>query len=415
MTTVWFEDVPVATLQETDGIIELVYDPAWRARPAAFPVSLTMPLSRERHPQTAILPWLANLLPETNLVAIGQAIGVAPQDVLGLLLAIGRDTAGALAIGRPRTGADRFRVIERDRDLERIIDELPKKPFLVGEAGVSMSLAGAQEKLAVAIVDGRIAVPLDGTPSTHILKPDNRRLKGSVQNEAFCLTLARSIGLETASVTTGRAGSRSYLLVERYDRMATPRGIGRIHQEDFAQLLGVLPKDKYEFGGLGRRTGPGLQAIFAVAAEQLSPGARLGLLDRLVFNVIACNTDAHVKNYSILIGAGGTAKLAPLYDVLCGEVWPTITRSLPQAIAGKRDATALHGADWRAFATEVGLGATRTIERVEELCGAVEVRAGAARDLVAGLPAGGNAILDRVSRLVVKRAGRLRRQLSNSA
>jgi len=411
MTTIWFENVPVATLKESAGAIELVYEPTWRARPAAFPVSLTMPLSRERHPHAVVLPWLANLLPEAHLIAIGQAIGVAPQDILGLLLAMGRDTAGALAIGRPRTGADRFRVIERERDLERIIDELPQKPFLIGEAGVSMSLAGAQEKLTVALADGRIAVPLDGTPSTHILKPDIRRLKGSVQNEAFCLTLARLIGLEAAAVTTGRVGARSYLMVERYDRMATPHGVGRIHQEDFAQLLGVLPKDKYEFGGLGRRIGPGLKAIFAIAAEQLSPGARLGLLDRLVFNVIACNTDAHVKNYSVLIGSGGTAKLAPLYDVLCGEVWPTITRSLPQAIAGKRDATALHGADWRIFANEVGLGATHTIDRVAELCDAVEKQAGEARDQVASMPAGGNEILDRVCRLVLKRAGRLKRQL----
>lgn len=208
MTTIWFENVPVATLQESAGAIELVYEPTWRARPTAFPVSLTMPLSRERHPHAVVLPWLANLLPEAHLIAIGQAIGVAPQDILGLLLAMGRDTAGALAIGRPRTGADRFRVIERERDLERIIDELPQKPFLVGEAGVSMSLAGAQEKLTVALADGRIAVPLDGTPSTHILKPDIRRLKGSVQNEAFCLTLARLIGLEAAAVSRASRSAR---------------------------------------------------------------------------------------------------------------------------------------------------------------------------------------------------------------
>ncbi len=70
------------------------------------------------------------------------------------------------------------------------MNELPAKPFLVGERGVSMSLAGVQEKLPVYVDgEGRFSIPIEGTPSTHILKPDTKRLAGSVENEAFCLAL----------------------------------------------------------------------------------------------------------------------------------------------------------------------------------------------------------------------------------
>jgi hypothetical protein len=104
-----------------------------------------------------------------------------------------------------------------------------------------MSLAGVQDKLPVYLdQDGRIGIPLDGTPSTHILKPDIKRLAGSVTNEAFCMTLAKLCGLGAAEVTLGRAGKRDYFLVRRYDRVSDGQGIiRRIHQEDFCQLLGL--------------------------------------------------------------------------------------------------------------------------------------------------------------------------------
>lgn len=114
------------------------------------------------------------------------------QDAIGLLERIGRDVAGAASVGRTRPG-DRpdYRRVGSAADLERLIEELPRRPFLAGEEGVSLSLAGAQEKLPVAVVDGTIAIPLAGTPSTHILKPDNRHLYGSVHNEALYPVVAR--------------------------------------------------------------------------------------------------------------------------------------------------------------------------------------------------------------------------------
>jgi serine/threonine-protein kinase HipA len=411
---VFYENTRMASVRSVEGRTTLVYEPSWRERKAAFPVSLSMPLSRETHDDKAIMPWLANLLPESHLHQIGQMVGVHAQDVLGILSSMGRDTAGALSLKLPQGSGGRNVAVGTEADLERLIDGLPERPFLAGAEGVSMSLAGAQDKIAVTVEAGRICIPVDGMPSTHILKPDIPKLKGSVQNEAFCGILATMCGIEAAKVSTGRAGKRSYLLVERYDRMVDARGkVRRIHQEDLAQVLGYFPVQKYEVPPPGSMygAGPGLKAMFKAVGDSVSPGERLRLLDAVVFNVLVCNTDSHAKNYSLMIGSGGRAKLAPLYDIMCGEVWPTITKRMAQRIGGKAEGLHLHASDWRHFAVEVGLNPSATVRRVAEMAALVRERAPAARDAVAGLPAGGNQILDNVLHQVLKRVRRIESQL----
>ncbi|MEH0069262.1 HipA N-terminal domain-containing protein [Pannonibacter sp. Pt2-lr] len=99
MTAIFYENLPVAQLR-FDGEWQLDYEPGWEARRAAFPVSLTMPLRSGPVEAARLLPWLANLLPETHLAEIGQKLKVSPQDIVGLLSHIGRDTAGALPSAR---------------------------------------------------------------------------------------------------------------------------------------------------------------------------------------------------------------------------------------------------------------------------------------------------------------------------
>lgn len=413
MPDIYFDRLKVATVAVVNERVQMRYDTHWVTRRGAFPISLSMPLGPDPVDHDRIIPWLANLLPESHLSEIGQQIGVAPQDILGLLEHIGRDTAGALAIGTPRPPGDEFRSIPRDADLERIINELPRKPFLVGDDGVSMSLAGVQDKLPVSLVDRKLAIPLNGTPSTHIIKPDSDRLPGNVHNEAFCLKLAELIGLDTAKATTGRAGKRLYLLVERYDRTKWPNGhVTRVHQEDFCQLLGYFPSSKYEFTSATVRGGPGLKALFDGAARFIQPGARLPLMDAVIYNILICNVDAHAKNYSILIGAGGSAKLAPLYDLMCGEIYPKVTKRLSQAVNGRKEGIHIYGSDWQQLAKQVSLSPARTLRRVEELCELVTANADAAKDAIASSVAGPHQMLDRVVFEVKKRVKRIRNQLS---
>lgn len=412
MIPVFYDAIPIAHLDDRDGV-SLVYEPDWVARRAAFPLSLTMPLSGRPYAADRVLPWLANLLPEAHLTELGLMLKVAPQDVLGLLMRLGRDTAGAFSFGEPRRSGNHFRIVPDDAALERIIEDLPERPFLAGDSGVSMSLAGVQDKLPVYVTpNGQIAIPLDGTPSTHILKPDIRRLAGSVQNEAFCMVLANLCGLSAAEVSTGRAGKRSYLLVTRYDRLMDASGIvRRIHQEDFCQLLGLLPAAKYQRTGLGARGGANLKAMFAALSDLVSPAERLNLLDGVVFNVLVGNSDLHAKNYSILIGAGGTAKLAPLYDVMCAMIYRNVDQSLPQMIGARTNPNEIHGDDWRMLSSAIGLSAAATLARVGELAAKVEANVSDAVERVEAMSAGGHDVLGRARHAIGKRCQRILRQI----
>jgi serine/threonine-protein kinase HipA len=402
---VYFEEHLVGEVHEDAAGPRFVYASSWTNARHAFPISITMPLDEHGVESARFLTWASNLLPEAEqLAVISRQLGVAQTDVLALLEAIGRDTAGALSFGAPGlTGTQSWQRIATDDDLERIIEELPRKPFLAGDDGVSMSLAGVQIKLAVACdADGHLYIPLDGSPSTHILKPDSDRLHGSVQNEAWCLTLARHCGLTVPPVTTGVAGDRQYFLIPRYDRLSDGMNWHRLHQEDFCQALGKPPSAKYERNRTGIR-GPTIADMMNLVRRQaLAPDA-LRLFDAFVFNVLACNTDAHAKNYSILIPAGSRVRTAPLYDVMCAEVFDGVTRNLAQTVADKNRGDYLKRRHWLRLAAACGLGAAPTIRRVRTLANRVLANVVRARMDVEAMPAGGDATLPMIVDAVTAR------------
>ncbi len=388
---IWYEHTRVATIG--DGPV-LRYEPDWLAASYSFPISLRMPLGPAEVPAETLIPWLQNLLPESGpLDTIGRTLGVARGDILGLLERIGRDTAGALTIGPHEPGeTPGYREVPDDDALVRIIDSLPARPFLTGEEGVSMSLAGAQDKLPVAAIGGRIAIPVHGAPSTHILKPDNPRLDGSVQNEALCLTLARMCGLRTADVTTQTAGTRSYLLVTRYDRVPASPFWHRRHQEDFCQALGRPPSAKYQHNQIGT-PGPSLKDFFGLARDRMTGADTLRLLDAVIFNVLTGNVDSHAKNYSMLVDRS-SFQFAPLYDLMCGATWEGITLNHAQDIGGQRRGLHIHARHWQRMAAECGLNATATTRRVVRMADTILARLDRAIAAVRALPAGDHYVLN---------------------
>jgi serine/threonine-protein kinase HipA len=409
---VYFEQRLIGTIHVDRSGPSFNYDSGWIGLRGAFPISITMPLQSERFAPDTFLPWAANLLPESEqLRTVGQLLGMARSDVIGLLSAIGGDTAGALSFGQAgRASSVQWRPVSNPEELERLIEDLPNKPFLVGEEGVSMSLAGVQSKVAVAVdTEGRIFIPMNGSPSTHILKPDSPRLPGGVQNEAFCLTLAKRMRITTPKVTTGRAGKRTYLLVERYDRTDTGGRCRRLHQEDYCQALGKPPSAKYESNQTGIR-GPTLQDMFDLTRRHMPPTEIVRLLDMVIFNVLVCNSDAHAKNYSIIIRAG-KASLAPMYDIMCGEVWKNVTKNLAQKIAGMSRGDQLKRAHWQQFARECGLNPKQVIDRIDTLAKLAIAEVELSVSEVAAMPAANHAILDATRRAVERRARRLLIQL----
>ena len=128
-----------------------------------------------------------------------------------------------------------------------------------------MSLAGAQTKLAVALNEaGCISIPMNGSPSTHILKPDVPRLCSSVHNEAFSLTLARRIKLATPNITTGWAGNRIYLPAQTI-RPKVPSAAAGVActRRTIVRRLGGRDRAKYESNKTGI-DGPTLKEMFAL-------------------------------------------------------------------------------------------------------------------------------------------------------
>lgn len=392
MPKVYADGVIVGAIENLSGGTAFVYDEAWQSSAARFPLSLSMPLSAKEWSSDVILPWLMNLLPEgAPLRALTRALGASAEDVLALITASGGDLAGALSIRAP-TGSARTEPIKGAAELERILNELPAKPFLVGEEGVAMSLAGAQEKLPVVFENGALGIPINGAASTHILKPDNANLPGSVQNEALCMQLARRCGLNVAEVTTGIAGNRSYLLVTRYDRIRKEGAVRRIHQEDFCQALGRPPGAKYEHNQTGI-PGPSLAEMFAVIREHMTARDTNRFLDAVIFNIAIGNVDSHAKNYSILLQAG-RVELAPLYDLMSGLAWAGITENHAQSVGGQRRGRYIFKRHWQRLAEAAGLSAPAVLRRVGLLCDRIASELPGAREDVIAMPAGKGVLMD---------------------
>jgi serine/threonine-protein kinase HipA len=350
--------------------IEFYYARSWLAAQASFPISTLMPLGDQIYGPDLVYPWLLNLLPEGSaLKAVGAILKVDEQDVVGMLKEMGADLPGALSIPLTSIGAaprPRYHRLS-EVELADILRKLPQRPLLVGEDGVHMSLAGAQDKLAVAVDrNGAIALPLDGAASTHILKPANKYFHSAVANEAFCLRLARAIGMSAARVEVGKAEDIEYLLVERYDRRKSPEGLRRVHQEDLCQATATPPYLKYEWNANVAQPGPGIRSCMDALGTTRRPANKIRFFEYMLFNVLCGNVDAHAKNYSILFD-GQTQVLAPLYDVMNGDIYEGVTKNLAMKIAGKQRGDHIHGRHWDRLAEENGLNGTLLRARVKAI------------------------------------------------
>jgi serine/threonine-protein kinase HipA len=250
---------------------------------------------------------------------------------------------------------------------------LPRRPLLAGEKGVRLSLAGAQDKVAVRVENGEICLPLGNAPSTHILKPGVDRFDGVVHNEAFCMRLAAAAGLPTAPVGIGNVQGFDYLLVERYDRHLpvhsdVAQAVERLHQEDFCQALGIVSEHKYQKEG-----GPSLkQCLGLIRNVSSAPVLDLrDLLDAVIFNWLVGNNDAHGKNFSLLYTGIGTkrieARLAPLYDIVCTVAYPELSNEMAMKIGDQYSSDRVTPEDFERLAEDTGLGKPLVKRRVSEL------------------------------------------------
>jgi serine/threonine-protein kinase HipA len=375
---VWWDKRIVGQLTENQhGELRFVYGPAWLADPDTPPLSASLPKREKVFTKRECRPFFAGLLPEeSQREAVAQFLGVSTENDFSLLDRLGGEVAGAVELlppGTPSSVVPSQQLPTRldDAALLEVLDDLPRRPFFTGEEGLRLSLAGAQPKVPVVLVDNAVALPAPGQPTTHILKPSIGRFPGTTENEAFVMRLARAVGLNVAHVEPRIVDGKKFLLIERYDRFFGADGhVHRIHQEDFCQALGRPPEKKYACDG-----GPTFVDCFNLLRKCSTAPALdvIALLDAAIFNVIVGNADAHGKNFSILYRSG-SPRLAPLYDLLCTAYYRDLSGFFAMRIGKRATLGELDARGWEKFTLDAGMTWPFVRQRVRNIAALVEAK-----------------------------------------
>ena len=341
------------------------------------PISISLPLQEEPFPPAQTRNYFDSLLPEgyTRQV-VAQWIHADESDYLTILHALGRECLGAIQF---RTVDENPKACYEPLTLQQVnelaAEGAAKSAELMTES--HLSLAGASGKVGL-YYDGQTwYLPKGTAPSTHIVKLSHIRLKQIVLNEQLALLTAINCGLNVPDsfiINTGTGKDEEILLAKRrYDRIIlednrTVDGLPvptRLHQEDFAQALGLPAAAKYEKPGEAY-----LQKMFWLLRRYSARPMddMVQLWDQIVFHYLIGNTDAHLKNFSLLYSPNlRSVRLAPVYDVVSTTVYPAATRKLSFRIGNAETIDEVTEAEFEAAARHAGLGVRMAMSRYRRM------------------------------------------------
>jgi len=257
--------------------------------------------------QTRLMPFFSNLLPEGPLrTYLANLAGVKSNREFFLLAALGKDLPGAITVHKVNSG------IEPIEHPERITEHTTR----VDQNSLRFSLAGVQLKFsAIMNAHGGLTIPAQGVGGSWIIKLPSAQYAQVPENEFSMMTLARLIGIDVPEFQLMSLEKLSNLppemtqiggnafVIHRFDR--TEEG-QRIHIEDFAQIFGLYPEDKY-YRASARN-------IADVIANECSMHDVVEFIKRLVFNTLIGNADMHLKNWSLIYPDRRNPRIAPAYD-----------------------------------------------------------------------------------------------------
>jgi serine/threonine-protein kinase HipA len=202
-------------------------------------------------------------------------------------------------------------------------------------------------------------------------------LDGLVENEHLCQDIASRVGLAAAR-TFVLDLDETYIVVERYDRLLPAHGtqhVRRIHQEDLCQALCLMPQRKYQEDG-----GPSIAQILALLRQIRAPAPDLDrFLHASIFNWLIGGTDAHAKNYSLLIAAGDQVRLAPLYDLSSQLPYAHLVAQRVAMKIGDYDIAQIDAADWGKLARSCSLDEEGLLASIKDMARALPDHISAAR------------------------------------
>eukprot|EP01035_Chromulina_nebulosa_P025877 gene25877-33823_t len=374
---------PVGVLEQIEG--KLVFHlKSWAENQMEISYSLPIANHERKFSEKECKPFFEGLLPDSEEArkAIAKQHGCSDRNIFSLLRAIGAECAGAISFHSIDESVNPMQQTivkadyKTDAEIEKYIkDKLRSNPLLNGIDDIRLSLAGVQDKICVVLdyknaATAPIGLPHHGFPSTHIIKPEIPTFAHSAYNEYFCLSLAREVGLKAAYISFRKIGAIPCVVVERYDRKVVTHDnqtyINRLHQEDFCQALCKLPSQKYQNEG-----GPSLKDCFKVL-NKISPVLvrdKLTFIDYVIFNFLVGNTDAHGKNFSLLYNPDSPMpRLAPLYDVLCCQIYSRQHSSkMAMKIGDKYLAKEVFKRHWESFCASINVSFPQFMKRAKEL------------------------------------------------
>ena len=332
----------VGRLKLVNGKMEFTYNDLIKNQ-----LSLSLPIQKEPFKEKICRAFFGGLLPENPNMRelLAKKYNININDDFKLLQAIGRDCAGAISfteITEPQKKEVFVQIKGKtltNTELKTYIKELPYKPY----SGKRLSLAGAQEKTAICLIDGKITIPNEDIPTTHILKTALPKYEQSIENEYICMKTAKDIGLNVANVEIKKIDDLKILLIERFDRKCENGKLKRILQEDFAQSLGIQSRDKYKVT---------FKDCLNVINQMATPALyKQEFVSRIIFNYLIGNTDAHAKNFSLFLSENGLIGLTPAYDLLCSAVYDCDQR-IAMKIGNAKYYKDVTEKDWKKFAEE---------------------------------------------------------------
>ena len=266
--------------------------------------------------RTQLMPFFSNLLPEGPLRKwLAEMAGVHPQREFFLLWALGQDLAGAITVTSAQGDAwpQEAGAVPRGKAAKTL-----------GLEALRFSLAGVQLKFSALKAAGRgVTIPVDGVGGNWIVKLPSQQFAHVPENEFSMMTLAQKVGIAVPAIDLIDIGAIENLpagmeklggkafLIERFDRDAQGNAI---HIEDFAQVFGVYPEDKYKNASLAT-----LARVVAIECGQEDAAE---FIRRMTFNVLIGNGDMHLKNWSLMYPDRRHARLAPAYDFISTIGYP---------------------------------------------------------------------------------------------
>jgi serine/threonine-protein kinase HipA len=315
---VWLHEQRVGSITLSEGIIRFQLDESYihDANRAVLGLIFEDDRSAIHRSQVRLPPWFSNLLPEGRLREwIAQARGVSENRELDLLIKVGHDLPGAVRVAEAEIGQTKFETNRREIAAETESDRDSKDIW-------RFSLAGVALKFSMLRSGERFTSPGIGEGGDWIVKLPDQNYKNVPLNEFSMMELARKVGINVPEV---RLVHRDQLTgvpdnlwtdsedmayaIRRFDR--TPSR-GLVHIEDFAQVRGFYPRDKYKGT---------FETLAALIYRQYDEKSLLEFSRRLAFNYVIGNGDAHLKNWSLLYADPRRPVLSPAYDLVATAIY----------------------------------------------------------------------------------------------